>query len=174
MKRRKLGSQGFEVSAEGLGCMGMSYAYGEGDEEGGIATIHRAQELGVTLLDTAEIYGPYVNEELVGRAVAGRRDEFEIATKFGFAFGEDADSDASNRGVDGSPENAKRVVRGVTEAPRHRPHRPLLPAPGRPGGADRGDGRRDGRAGRRREGPLHRPLRGLRRRRSAAPTSSTR
>jgi aryl-alcohol dehydrogenase-like predicted oxidoreductase len=108
MKRRKLGSQGFEVSAEGLGCMGMSYAYGEGDEEGGIATIHRAIELGVTLLDTAEVYGPYLNEELVGRAVAGRRDEVEIATKFGFAFGGDA-ADMSNRGVDGSPENARRV-----------------------------------------------------------------
>jgi aryl-alcohol dehydrogenase-like predicted oxidoreductase len=108
MDRRKLGSQGFEVSAEGLGCMGMSYAYGAGDEEGGIATIHRAIELGVTLLDTAEVYGPYLNEELVGRAVAGRREEVEIATKFGFAFGRDA-ADMSNRGVDGSPENARRV-----------------------------------------------------------------
>jgi aryl-alcohol dehydrogenase-like predicted oxidoreductase len=106
MKRRTLGSQGLEVSAEGLGCMGMSYAYGEGDEEGGIATIHRALELGVTLLDTAEVYGPFVNEELVGRAVAGRRDEVEIATKFGFAFEGD---DLSNRGVDGSPANAARV-----------------------------------------------------------------
>ncbi len=106
MDRRKLGSQGFEVSAEGLGCMGMSYAYGEGDEAGGIATIHRALELGVTLLDTAEVYGPYVNEELVGRAVAGRRDEVEIATKFGFAF---QGTDLSSRGVDGSPENARRV-----------------------------------------------------------------
>jgi len=103
MDRRTLGSQGFEVSAEGLGCMGMSYAYGAGDEEGGIATIHRAIELGVTLLDTAEIYGPYANEELVGRAVAGRRDEVEIATKFGFDF------KGETRGVDGSPENAARV-----------------------------------------------------------------
>jgi aryl-alcohol dehydrogenase-like predicted oxidoreductase len=103
MDRRKLGSQGFEVSAEGLGCMGMSYAYGAGDEEGGIATIHRALELGVTLLDTAEVYGPYANEELVGRAVAGRRDEVEIATKFGFDF------KGETRGVDGSPENAARV-----------------------------------------------------------------
>jgi aryl-alcohol dehydrogenase-like predicted oxidoreductase len=107
MDRRTLGSQGFEVSAEGLGCMGMSYAYGAGDEEGGIATIHRAIELGVTLLDTAEVYGPYKNEELVGRAVAGRRDEVEIATKFGFSFGHDGDM--SNRGVDGSPENARKV-----------------------------------------------------------------
>jgi aryl-alcohol dehydrogenase-like predicted oxidoreductase len=103
MNRRTLGSQGFEVSAEGLGCMGMSYAYGAGDEEGGIATIHRAIELGVTLLDTAEVYGPYANEELVGRAVAGRRDEVEIATKFGFDF------KGETRGVDGSPENAARV-----------------------------------------------------------------
>jgi aryl-alcohol dehydrogenase-like predicted oxidoreductase len=103
MDRRTLGSQGLEVSAEGLGCMGMSYAYGAGDEEGGIATIHRALELGVTLLDTAEVYGPYTNEELVGRAVAGRRDEVEIATKFGFDF------KGETRGVDGSPENARRV-----------------------------------------------------------------
>jgi aryl-alcohol dehydrogenase-like predicted oxidoreductase len=103
MDRRTLGSQGFEVSAEGLGCMGMSYAYGAGDEEGGIATIHRALELGVTLLDTAEAYGPYTNEELVGRAVAGRREEVEIATKFGFDF------KGETRGIDGSPENARRV-----------------------------------------------------------------
>jgi aryl-alcohol dehydrogenase-like predicted oxidoreductase len=106
MNRRTLGSQGLEVSAEGLGCMGMSYAYGAGDEEAGTATIHRAIELGVTLLDTAEVYGPYVNEELVGRAVAGRRDEVEIATKFGFAF---EGTDMASRGVDGSPENAARV-----------------------------------------------------------------
>jgi aryl-alcohol dehydrogenase-like predicted oxidoreductase len=83
--------------------MGMSYAYGAGDEEGGIATIHRALELGVTLLDTAEAYGPYTNEELVGRAVAGRREEVEIATKFGFDF------QGETRGIDGSPENARRV-----------------------------------------------------------------
>ena len=108
MNRRTLGSQGFEVSAEGLGCMGMSYAYGAGDEEGGIATIHRAIELGITLLDTAEVYGPYANEELVGRAIAGRRDEVEIATKFGFSFPGEV-GDMSNRGVDGSPENARKV-----------------------------------------------------------------
>jgi aryl-alcohol dehydrogenase-like predicted oxidoreductase len=103
MKQRKLGTQGLEVSAEGLGCMGMSWAYGEGDEAGGIATIHRAIELGVTLIDTAEVYGPYVNEELVGRAVAGRRDEVQIATKFGFDF------KGETRGVDGSPANARAV-----------------------------------------------------------------
>jgi aryl-alcohol dehydrogenase-like predicted oxidoreductase len=106
MDRRTLGSQGLEVSAEGLGCMGMSWAYGAGDEAAGEKTIHRALELGVTLLDTAEAYGPYVNEELVGRAVAGRRDEVEIATKFGFAIDPD---NPSARGTDGSPENARRV-----------------------------------------------------------------
>jgi aryl-alcohol dehydrogenase-like predicted oxidoreductase len=106
MDRRTLGTQGLEVSAEGLGCMGMTWAYGAGDEESGVATIHRALELGVTLLDTAEVYGPYTNEELVGRAVAGRRDEVEIATKFGFAVNPASPYD---RGTDGSPENAKRV-----------------------------------------------------------------
>jgi aryl-alcohol dehydrogenase-like predicted oxidoreductase len=106
MNRRTLGSQGFEVSAEGLGCMGMSWAYGAGDESSGEKTIHRALELGVTFLDTAEVYGPYVNEELVGRAVAGRRDEYEIATKFGFRINPD---DPTDRGTDGTPENVARV-----------------------------------------------------------------
>jgi aryl-alcohol dehydrogenase-like predicted oxidoreductase len=106
MNRRTLGSQGLEVSAEGLGCMGMTWAYGAGDEDAGVATIHRALELGVTFLDTAEVYGPYDNEELVGRAVAGRRDEVEIATKFGFRLNPD---DPYGRGPDGSPENARRV-----------------------------------------------------------------
>jgi len=106
MHRRKLGTQGLEVSAQGLGCMGMSWAYGAGDEQSGLATIQRALELGVTFLDTAEAYGPYVNEELVGRAIAGRRDQFEIATKFGFVINPDRPHD---RGTDGSPENARRV-----------------------------------------------------------------
>src|SRR6185503_17353535 len=106
MDRRTLGSQGLEVSAEGLGCMGMSWAYGAADEASVERTIQRALELGVTFLDTAEIYGPFVNEELVGRAVSGRRDEFEIATKFGFRINPD---DPMDRGTDGSPENAHRV-----------------------------------------------------------------
>jgi len=109
MDRRTLGSQGFEVSAEGLGCMGMTWAYGSGDEASGVATIHRALELGVTFLDTAEIYGPHDNEELVGRAVARRRDEVEIATKFGFTIDPD---DPYRRGVDGSPENVRRACEG--------------------------------------------------------------
>ncbi|MGD9737091.1 MAG: aldo/keto reductase [Solirubrobacterales bacterium] len=109
MNRRTLGSQGLEVSAEGLGCMGMTWAYGGGDEESGRRTIERALELGVTFLDTAEIYGPHSNEELVGRAIAGRRDEVELATKFGFLIDPD---DPSRRGVDGSPENVKRAIDG--------------------------------------------------------------
>src|SRR4051812_17011862 len=83
MQRRRLGSQGLEVSAMGLGCMGMSEFYGSTDEDEGIATIQRALELGVTFLDTADMYGPFTNEELVGRAIAGRRDEVQLATKFG-------------------------------------------------------------------------------------------
>ena len=87
MERRRLGAQGLEVSAIGLGCMGMSDFYGsnaERDEQEAIATIHRAAELGVTLLDTADMYGPFTNEQLVGRAIAGRRADYIIATKFGF------------------------------------------------------------------------------------------
>jgi aryl-alcohol dehydrogenase-like predicted oxidoreductase len=109
MTRRKLGSQGLEVSAEGLGCMGMTWAYGAGDEASGLQTIERALELGITLLDTAEVYGPFTNEELVGRAVKGRQERFEIATKFGFAIDPDRPAD---RAVDGSPENVRRVCEG--------------------------------------------------------------
>jgi aryl-alcohol dehydrogenase-like predicted oxidoreductase len=109
MDRRKLGSQGLEVSAQGLGCMGMTHAYGRGDEQSGLQTIHRALELGITFLDTAEVYGPYTNEELVGRAIAGRRDEFEIATKFGFVIDPERPLD---RTVDGRPENVRRAVDG--------------------------------------------------------------
>src|SRR5947199_4260760 len=83
MQQRKLGTEGLVVSAIGLGCMGMSEFYGSRDDTESIATIHRALELGVTLLDTADVYGPHTNEELVGRAIAGRRDEVVLATKFG-------------------------------------------------------------------------------------------
>jgi aryl-alcohol dehydrogenase-like predicted oxidoreductase len=109
MDRRKLGSQGLDVSAQGLGCMGMTHAYGSGDEAAGLKTIDRALELGISFLDTAEVYGPYTNEELVGRAVAGRRNQFEIATKFGFAIDAEHPSD---RGVDGRPENVRRACEG--------------------------------------------------------------
>jgi aryl-alcohol dehydrogenase-like predicted oxidoreductase len=106
MDRRRLGSQGLEVSAQGLGCMGMSWAYGPGDEDSGIQTIHRALELGITFLDTAEVYGPYTNEQLVGRAIAGKRDQFEIATKFGFVINPD---DPRARATDGTPANVRRA-----------------------------------------------------------------
>jgi aryl-alcohol dehydrogenase-like predicted oxidoreductase len=89
MERRKLGRQGFEVSAMGLGCMGMSEFYGSTDEDEAVRTIHRALELGVSFLDTADMYGPFTNERLVGRAISGRRDAVEIATKFGNVRGED-------------------------------------------------------------------------------------
>jgi len=82
MRGRTLGG-GLEVSELGLGCMGMSEFYGRADEDEAIATIHRALELGVDFLDTADMYGPFTNEELVGRAISGRRDEVVVATKFG-------------------------------------------------------------------------------------------
>ena len=90
----------------------MTHAYGSGDEESGLQTIHRALELGVTFLDTAEIYGPHTNERLVGRAIAGRRDEVQIATKFGFRLNPDS---PWARSVDGSPENVRSAVEGSLE-----------------------------------------------------------
>ena len=108
MERRKLGTQGLEVSAEGLGCMGMSEFYGPTDETEAIATIHRALALGVDFLDTADIYGPFTNERLVGRALAGRRHEVVLATK----FGNERREDGSWVGVNGRPE----YVRSACEA----------------------------------------------------------
>jgi aryl-alcohol dehydrogenase-like predicted oxidoreductase len=98
---RELGRSGLTVSAQGLGCMGMSFAYGPADEAESIATIHRALDLGVTFLDTADVYGDGRNEELVGRAIAGRRDEVVLATKFGIVMDPD---DPGARGFNGRPE----------------------------------------------------------------------
>jgi aryl-alcohol dehydrogenase-like predicted oxidoreductase len=108
MKTRRLGSQGLEVSALGLGCMGMSEFYGTTDEGEAIATIHRAIELGVTFLDTADVYGPFTNEQLVGKAIAGRRDELVVATKFGNVRGEQGDF----LGIDGSAEYVRSACEG--------------------------------------------------------------
>jgi aryl-alcohol dehydrogenase-like predicted oxidoreductase len=104
MERRKLGTQGLTVSALGLGCMGMSDFYGPADEAESVATLHRALELGVTLLDTADMYGPFKNEELLGRALRGRRDQVVLATKFGNRRG----PDGAFLGVCGTPDYVRR------------------------------------------------------------------
>jgi aryl-alcohol dehydrogenase-like predicted oxidoreductase len=101
MEQRKLGTQGLEVSAEGLGCMGMSEFYGQRDDAESVAVIHRALELGVTLLDTADMYGPYKNEQLVGQAIADRREDVVLATKFGIVRDP---NDPTVRGVNGRPD----------------------------------------------------------------------
>ncbi|MEI5668554.1 aldo/keto reductase [Bosea sp. CCNWLW174] len=105
LTRRKLGRQGLEVSALGLGCMGMSHAYGQPDDAESIATIHRAIELGCTFFDTAEVYGPFTNEELLGRALKGRREQVQIATKFGFVIGKGLFA-----GADSRPQHIREVV----------------------------------------------------------------
>src|SRR3954464_8829363 len=109
MKTTALGSQGFTVSQQGLGCMGMSEFYGGGDDSESLATIERALELGVTFLDTADMYGPHTNERLVGRALAGRRDGVQVATKFGIVRNS---SDPKARGIDGRPEYVRAACEG--------------------------------------------------------------
>ena len=111
MKRRKLGS--LEVSALGLGCMGMSAFYGSSDEAEAIATVHRARELGIDFLDTAQLYGPMTNKELVGRAIKGRRDDYVVATKFARRMNSATPGDMSTVGpLDGSAEHVRGSIDG--------------------------------------------------------------
>jgi aryl-alcohol dehydrogenase-like predicted oxidoreductase len=129
---RALGRSGLTVSAQGLGCMGMSWAYGPGDESESVATIHRALDLGVNLLDTANVYGEGRNEELVGRAIAGRRDEVVLATKFGIV---PDPNDRYARGVNGRPEyvrescDASLARLGVDHIDLYYQHRPDTETP---------------------------------------------
>src|SRR6188508_3040932 len=106
MHNRTLGSEGLRVSAQGLGCMGMSEFYGTADEGEAIATIQRALELGVTFLDTADMYGPFTNEQLVGKAIDGRRDQVVLATK----FGNERNPDGSWVGINGRPEYVREAA----------------------------------------------------------------
>ena len=108
MKTRKLGANGPEVSAIGLGCMGMSAFYGGADEAQSISVIHRALDLGISLFDTAEMYGPHTNEVLVGKALKDRRDQAFIATKFGINY----NADRTKLMTDGSPANVRRAIEG--------------------------------------------------------------
>jgi aryl-alcohol dehydrogenase-like predicted oxidoreductase len=129
---RALGRSGLTVSAQGLGCMGMSWAYGSGDDAESIATIHRAFDLGVTFLDTADVYGTGENEKLVGRAIAGRRDSVVLATKFGIVSDP---NDRYARGVNGRPEyvhqccDASLARLGVDHIDLYYQHRPDTETP---------------------------------------------
>lgn len=107
LEKRKLGKQGLEVSSLGLGCMGMSQSYGIPNDAESIKTLHRAIELGVTFFDTAEVYGPFTNEELIGRTLKPHRDKIIIATKFGFHI-----QDGKMNGVNSKPSHVKQAVEG--------------------------------------------------------------
>ena len=159
---RKLGRDGPQLFPIGLGCMGMSEGYGERaerDEQESIATIHRALDIGVNLLDTADIYGPHENELLVGRALQGRRSQAVLATKFGFVADREK---AKTRRIDGRPEYARAACDASLRRLGSRHDRPVVSASRGPGGADRRDCRCDGGMRSRRQGALPRTLRGQR------------
>jgi aryl-alcohol dehydrogenase-like predicted oxidoreductase len=156
MKLRTLGTQGLVVSELGLGCMGMSEFYGATDETESIATIHRALELGINFLDTADMYGPYTNEQLVGKAIRDRRDKVVLATKFGIVRSEDR----GFRGVNGSPQYVRSSCEASLERLGVEVIDPVLPAPGRPESLHRGDRGGDGRTGASGQGALYRSLGG--------------
>ena len=164
------GDAALTVSAVGLGCMGMSEFYGTADESQSSETIRRALDIGVTFLDTADMYGPFTNERLVGKAIAGRRDEVQLATKFGNERGEDG----RRLGINGRPEYVRKACDaslqrlGVDHIDLYYQHRVDRSTP------DRGDLGGPVRAGAGRQGAPPRHLRGRRRRPSARPTQCTR
>jgi aryl-alcohol dehydrogenase-like predicted oxidoreductase len=134
MQTRKLGNSNLEVSALGLGCMGMSFSYGVvHDENEMISLMHKGVDVGITFFDTAEVYGPFTNEVLVGKALSPIRDKVVIATKFGFNLNPDGSPDS--QGLNSRPEHIKQVAE-LVEAAQHRLDRPLLPAPRRSRRAD--------------------------------------
>ena len=172
MQKRTLGKSGLEVSALGLGCMGMSFGYGPpADRQEMIALIRAAVERGVTFFDTAEVYGPFTNEELVGEALAPVRDQVVIATKFGFKHRRRR---ASRSASTAGPSTSGEVVEASLKRLETDAHRPPLPAPRRPERADRGRRRRGEGADPAGQGQALRPVRGRRRRRSAARTRCSR
>jgi aryl-alcohol dehydrogenase-like predicted oxidoreductase len=132
MQQRQLGTRGLHVSALGLGCMGMSEFYGRSEDRESVATIHRALDLGITFLDTADMYGPFRNEELVGRAIRGRRDAVVLATKFGIVR---STTDPTLRSIDGRPAYVKQACEqsltrlGVTVIDLYFQHRVDLTVP---------------------------------------------
>ena len=130
MQKRKLGNSNLEVSAIGLGCMGMSFSYGPPkDKQEMTALLHAAVERGITFFDTAEVYGPFTNEELVGEALAPFREQVVIATKFGFDLS-GSDTRPGRAGPE-QPAGAHQAGRrGFAQAAQDRDHRPALPAPG--------------------------------------------
>ena len=158
MEKRTLGDSRLEVSAVGLGCMGMSQSYPPiPDRQEMIGLTRAAVERGVTFFDTAQVYGPFTNEELVGEALEPVRDQVVIATKFGFDL-----EDGQNRGARQPPGDDQAQRRALAEAAAHGHDRPALPAPRRPGRPDRGRRRHGEGADRRRQGQALRALRGRR------------